>query len=1016
MTKINSFDLHGIYSHNNTPPYVEKKSDTIVEIPLPLDQTIPSFNLFGINISGISTQQIDAGKLIINAPLNSGNKSIVGVNEDVLLFINKDTVAHVEIDVGQNEKNQLVMKNVSISFSKNIIVKNPATSLLKESRNSPIFSSLKDKIADVELKKISVNSEGKIAVIGHIKALKIFNKDLSPEFGSITLPALNEALFERLGIGLEKKQISKHQVSQLDAHFDVKNILKKLGAITGTAPFSLRIEGAPSQIALMKDGKRVQGKESDFLVNMSGVLDLNPAGELAIVVKRRPQQLLCSLGSFAMNGRIKVSPNESGLALNINGEISGLAQGITLDGATEKNLEKALPKRRLLEREPSDNPDLLSTNYVVGASEFLLNSKVNIDANVASKNSSIDGSAKVTITARNPFLKTRHRGAKLSGNGALTLDINKFSVDTVSGIRNARAHASVDVVPHQEVLTMFPEMKPINLGYKIKIKDNKAQIKPPEFGLLRFVRPLVNLEGHHERVNTKMTRHAFHPIGTKEYFDQVKKITGAQLRDAQDVKLLIDGTQSMPERMRMIAEAKNDICFQTLEFKNDNSGWLFAQALVAARQRGVKVYGIVDSVGNINAINDLEQKNPIYDYLISNGVALTVYNSSFENGLRRIFNVTKKYPLLFGEPFEKSLKNISMLLDYLEIVACTVDDAESKVSRQDQQELAKGIRCLFHGKECSSPHLFVNEFKEILSQSIVDTNNLLLALKRLGTLSYRSHEKYLIVDGEQAIVGGMNIADEYLRGGSDELINVDGRKQLAWRDSDVLLRGDIVRDVYRCFRRNWLHNAHERLPFKSKALPSATKSDCRVSMIQHRPWEDGDDNIVNFLLYNLRTLKAGEKAWFETAYFLPRGVLRPLQKELVGAALRGVDVRILTNSKETSDFKSLVEAAVFDYRELLKAGARIFSRNQNRTVHAKVAVLGDTLTTIGSYNLDNRSASHDTEDICALYGEAITREMSGQLLTDMFEQSDEIKLADIQSAPLGDELKAAGMLLIGELI
>lgn len=1015
MTKINSFDTQRIYSHNNTPHFIDKKSDTINDVPNTLDQTIPSFNLFGINVSGISTEHIKSGKLIINAPLVAGNNSVIGINEDVSLFINRDTVAHVEIDVGHNEKNQLVLKNFSISFSKNIIVKNPATSLMKESKESPIFASLKDKLADVELKKISVNSEGKVSVIGHIKALKVFHKDLSPEFGTLSIPALDKALLKRLGMGAEKEQISKEQLSHLNKQFDVKNILKKLGAITGPAPFSLNIEGARSQISLMKEGKRLQGGESDFSVNMAGSLDLNPAGELFIVVKRKPQQLLCSLGSFAVNGCVKVSPNQSGIALNVNGEINGIARGITLDGATEKNLKKALPKRRILERQPSDETQMFSTNYVVGAQEFSLNSSIALDAKLGMKNT-VDGSAKVRITAHNPFLKTRHRGAQLSGDGSLTLDMKKFSVDSVQGINEARAHASIGVTPNQEVLRVFPEMKPIKMGYKIDIKNNQTQIKPPEFGLLRFVRPLVNLEGHHERVNTKMTRHALHPIGTKKYFDQVRKITGAQLRDAHDVKLLIDGTNSMPERMRMIAEAQNDICFQTLEFKDDKSGWLFAEALVEARQRGVKVYGIVDSIGNINALNDLERKNPIYEYLKAHGVALTVYNSSFEDGLRKIFSITNKYPLLFGGPFEKSLKNISMLLDYLEIVANEVNASESKVSRQDRKELANGIRSLFGGKESSSPHLFVNEFREILSQSIVDTNNLLLALKRLGTVSYRSHEKYLIVDGKQAIVGGMNIADEYLRGGSDELIDVDGRKQPAWRDSDVLLQGDIVRDVYRCFRRNWLHSAHERLPFKHKIIPNEEKSECRVSMIQHRPWEDGDDNIANFLLYNLRTLQAGEKAWFETAYFLPRGVLRPLQKELVRAAQRGVDVRILTNSKETSDFKSLVEAAVFDYRELLKAGARIFSRNQNRTVHAKVAILGDTLTTIGSYNLDNRSASHDTEDVCALYGEAINKEMQDQLLRDMFDQSDEVKLADIKSAPLGEELKAAGMLLIGELI
>jgi len=126
-------------------------------------------------------------------------------------------------------------------------------------------------------------------------------------------------------------------------------------------------------------------------------------------------------------------------------------------------------------------------------------------------------------------------------------------------------------------------------------------------------------------------------------------------------------------------------------------------------------------------------------------------------------------------------------------------------------------------------------------------------------------------------------------------------------------------------------------------------------------------------------------------------------------------VRILTNSETTSDFGPLVEAAVFDTRELIKAGARVFHRNHDRMVHAKVSVLGEKLTMIGSWNMDNRSASHDSEDVCVIYDSGITKQMTEQLITDMFEQSDEITLAAIEKRPLAQELRSAGMLLMGEL-
>ena len=47
------------------------------------------------------------------------------------------------------------------------------------------------------------------------------------------------------------------------------------------------------------------------------------------------------------------------------------------------------------------------------------------------------------------------------------------------------------------------------------------------------------------------------------------------------------------------------------------------------------------------------------------------------------------------------------------------------------------------------------------------------------------------------------------------------------------------------------------------------------------------------------------------------------QKELIAAQKRGVDVRILTNSEQSTDFKGLIHASVFDRRSRLEAGVRI---------------------------------------------------------------------------------------------
>ncbi|MCA9507866.1 MAG: phosphatidylserine/phosphatidylglycerophosphate/cardiolipin synthase family protein [Myxococcales bacterium] len=1013
MTKINGLEKGAFLNRNQDLDF--KKEEINIDATV-RDQTISSMEIFGIKISGIKLEDLHYGKLSIDVPLIRGDKNFIGVNNNTSLSIDKNTFAHIEIEVGKNEQNKIVLKNFQIIFSKEIAINNPAAALTKQAKNSPILASIKDALADVKLKKISVGNEGKVFVDGHIQALKIFNKKLAPQITNIKLPQLDENFLIDIGILPSPNNSVSGHLKDISTRFDLRKILRVLGALSGQADFSIEVEGAPSQISLEKADKTLRGKYADFNFKSSGKLDLSSRGELSIVVKKEQNQLLCSLGSFSMGGRLKISPrSKNKFRFDVDGEIDGNISDVKIEGVSKKNLDQALPVRRNIKSAIGKEQEKTPFNYEIGADELHILSQVGVSGRLSSDKKFAKGAARAVLTARNPFVKLGNRGAQLTAHTVVDVGVKDFAIDGRNNF--AKAQAKIGVIPGKKLLQDFPELKPLNLDYKITINKEQARIKPPEYGLLRFIRPIVNLEGHHERVNTEITQHPLHSIGSPENFLQVQEITGAQLHDASEVKILIDGTHSMPERLRMIGEAKEQVCFQTLTFKDDSSGWKFAHALVEAQKRGVAVRGIVDSVGNINSIKDLEQTNAIYSYLIANGVDLRIYNNTVEKGLRKIFSITKKYPLLFREPFEKSLSNISGMLDYLEKVVCSIHDDSWKIDLGDRNELAKAIKSIFGGKEFASPHLYVNELKEILSQPMVDTNKMLIALKRVANVSYRSHEKYLIVDGEQAIVGGMNIADEYL-GNNDTLVNVDGRMQPAWRDSDVLLRGDIVRDVYKCFRRNWVHIAHERLAFKPKISNDDTKDDndnVKVSVIQHRPWEDGDDNIVNFFLYNLRTLKPGEKAWFETAYFLPRGILRPLQKELVRAAKRGVDVRILTNSKETSDFKQLVEAAIFDYRELLKAGVKIYQRNQNRTVHAKVAVLGDKLTTIGSYNLDNRSANHDTEDLCAIYDERINQEMYQQLLIDMFEQSDEITLAQIESNPLDKELSAAAKLLLGEL-
>ena len=69
----------------------------------------------------------------------------------------------------------------------------------------------------------------------------------------------------------------------------------------------------------------------------------------------------------------------------------------------------------------------------------------------------------------------------------------------------------------------------------------------------------------------------------------------------------------------------------------------------------------------------------------------------------------------------------------------------------------------------------------------------LLNLGEFRRLDHRMHNKAMVIDNQVAIVGGRNIADEYF--GLDENAN--------FRDLELILGGNIVRDISTAFDNYW---------------------------------------------------------------------------------------------------------------------------------------------------------------------------------------------------------------------
>lgn len=233
------------------------------------------------------------------------------------------------------------------------------------------------------------------------------------------------------------------------------------------------------------------------------------------------------------------------------------------------------------------------------------------------------------------------------------------------------------------------------------------------------------------------------------------------------------------------------------------------------------------------------------------------------------------------------------------------------------------------------------------------------------TANRRLHEKMLIVDGKEAIVGGRNVGDEYY---------LDGR----WRDVDVYVDGPGVARIQRKYLFIW--DTHSALEHQASCRNQAKfgfycpLTDAKlVDDPSYFPELEASGTARTRAIYSAPFLQETSLGYFTTlalirgakesitianAYFVPP---RRLRKHLRAAAERGVKVRVLTNSKTSTDGWWMYYASLNYHKELIGSGIEIYQYDGTETMHSKAMVIDNELAVIGSFNLDPRSAIDNTE-------------------------------------------------------
>ncbi len=311
--------------------------------------------------------------------------------------------------------------------------------------------------------------------------------------------------------------------------------------------------------------------------------------------------------------------------------------------------------------------------------------------------------------------------------------------------------------------------------------------------------------------------------------------------------------------------------------------------------------------------------------------------------------------------------------------------------------------------------------------------NIVQKVKKFATdfraANQRMHNKTFIVDDQVVITGGRNIANEYFDYDHEynfrdrdilligkETSSVSSSFSQYWnstlstpildmvdekpKNSEDENRFDRLHE-YACNPDNFWPQVRKKIERLPEVFPSIKTSDQfvwvdKVEFISDDPGKnDGNSGLGGGgkSTQNLiRLIKQAKKSIdIQSPYLITTELGQQLFKE---ATDRGVDIRILTNSLASTDNLEAFAGYQREREALLQTGVRIFEFRpdaQERMkimtgelqeaidyapifgLHAKSMIIDDTITVIGTFNLDPRSANLNTECITIVHSDQVAK-------------------------------------------
>ena len=268
------------------------------------------------------------------------------------------------------------------------------------------------------------------------------------------------------------------------------------------------------------------------------------------------------------------------------------------------------------------------------------------------------------------------------------------------------------------------------------------------------------------------------------------------------------------------------------------------------------------------------------------------------------------------------------------------------------------VRALFDGFGNSSNNrpLKKSHVREIREEGIQLYEYNPVRFPWIDDIFNRDHRKIVVIDGQVAYTGGMNVADYYING--TEMVG-------SWRDMHCRIEGDEVNTLQDIFLRMWKKVTKEEIS-DPKYFNAQDAGDMMVGIINREP---RTSNKIIRQFYVDAINDAQDSIYLVNPYLT---LNHKLKKALKKAIKRGVKVSVMVSKK--SDIPLTPDCVFYNVHKLMKHGADVWIYEPGFH-HTKVIMVDGRFCTVGSANLNSRSLRWDYEENAVIVDPSVTQQL-----------------------------------------